>query len=117
MDDLSIINDIEDSGVNDSVNTPKYNSFMDISINYDILKKKNISKPIMSKYERTKIIGIRAEQIARGAQPLIDVPPGITDSEKIAEEELLKRKTPFILRRLVNNKFEYWRIEDLEYIN
>jgi len=117
MDDFTIIEDIEDNGINKSVNTPKYNSFMDISINYDTLKKKNISKPIMSKYEKTKIIGIRAEEIARGAEPLIDVPPGITDAEKIAEEELIKRKTPFILRRLVNNKFEYWRIEDLEYIN
>jgi len=117
MDDLSIIDDIDDSYIDAKINTPKYNSFMDISLNYDTLKKQNISKPIMSKYERTKIIGIRAEEIARGAQPLIEVSPGITQAEKIAEEELNQRKTPFILRRLINDKYEYWRIEDLEFIH
>ena len=115
MDDFSVIDDIDDNYLDTQVNTPKYNSFMDISLNYDTLKKQNISKPIMSKYEKTKIIGIRAEEIARGAQPLIEVPPGITKAEKIAEEELKQRKTPFILRRLINNKYEYWRIEDLEF--
>ena len=78
------------------------------------MKKQNRTKPIMTKYERTKIIGIRAQQIASGAIPLIEVPPGITDAIDIATSELKQRKTPFILKRQIANKFEYWKIVDLE---
>ena len=68
----------------------------------------------MTKYEKTKIIGIRAQQLASGAKPLIDVPPGITDVIDIAMIELNERKTPFILKRKVATKFEYWKIQDLD---
>ena len=93
---------------------PKYHNYIDILKNYQELSKTNKTKPIMTKYEKTKIIGIRAQQIASGAPPLIDVPPGITDVVDIAIKELKERKTPFILKRKVSNKYEYWKIQDLE---
>jgi DNA-directed RNA polymerase subunit K/omega len=83
--------------------------------NYDIMKKTNLSKPILSKYEKTKILGIRAEQIRHGSKPLISVPKHITDELDIAEEELKQRKMPFIIERKIGNKFEYWKLEDLHY--
>ena len=46
----------------------------EILSNYDNLKKTNRSKPVMSKYERTKIIGVRAQQLSEGSIPLIEVP-------------------------------------------
>ena len=74
-----------------------FNDSKELLTNYDTLKKTNISKPIMSKYERATVIGIRAQQISSGAIPLIDVPKHLTNSIDIAEYELNKRKTPFIV--------------------
>tara|TARA_B100001758_G_scaffold243999_1_gene254681 strand:- start:280 stop:909 length:630 start_codon:yes stop_codon:yes gene_type:complete len=71
--------------------------------------------PIMTKYEKAKIIGIRAQQINSGSEPFIAVDPNIIDGLTIANEELKKRKIPFIIRRpMPNGASEYWNINDLE---
>jgi len=88
----------------------------EILVNYDKMRKLNKSKPVMSKYERTKIIGIRAQQIASGSVPLVEIPKHLTNTLDIAEYELNKRKTPFIIKRNVGKNIEYWKIEDLIYI-
>ena len=73
--------------------------------------------PIMTRYERAKIIGLRATQINSGADVLIDIPDNIIDGITIAKMELLQKKIPFIIRRpLPNGKSEYWDINDLEII-
>ena len=92
-----------------------FNDAFELLENYEIIKKTNISKPILSKYEKTKVLGIRAEQIRNGSKPLISVPNHITDELDIAEEELKQRKTPFIIERKIGNKSEYWKLEDLHY--
>jgi len=81
--------------------------------NYENLKKNNRSKPVMSKYERTKIIGVRAQQISEGSIPLVEVPKHLTKTLDIATYELKMRKTPFIVKRKVGSNIEYWKIEDL----
>ena len=74
--------------------------------------------PILTKYERTRILGQRAAQLENGASPLIDVPSNIIDSAIIAEMELKEKKIPFIIRRpLPNRGSEYWKLEDLEILN
>lgn len=81
-------------------------------MNYD--PKKNLTRPLLSKYERALILGKRATMIANGAEPLIDVEDGETDIIKIAEEELNKKLTPFIIERdLGNGKKEIWKIKDM----
>ena len=112
--ELNIDENLVDDDSDNFINVPKFHNYRDVLLNYDTLKLENKSKPIMTKYEYTKIIGIRAEELARGGKPLIKVPPGTTDIVDIAIEELDKRKTPFILRRRFNDKFEYWKIEDLK---
>ena len=84
--------------------------------NYETLKKKNISKPVMSKYERTKIIGIRAQQISQGSMPLVEVPKHLINTLDIATYELKMRKTPFIIKRNVGKTVEYWKVEDLNIV-
>lgn len=75
--------------------------------------KNNKTSPLMTIYEATLIIGKRATQIAYGAEPVIEY--SITQSpEKIAIEELLTKKIPFIIKRQINNIIEYWKIEDME---
>lgn len=72
--------------------------------------------PFMTKYESTRIIGVRIEQLSRGAKPNIST-KGLYSIREIAEEELKQRKTPFIIKRpLPNNTFEYWKIEEFEKI-
>jgi DNA-directed RNA polymerases I, II, and III subunit RPABC2 len=71
--------------------------------------------PIMTRYEKAKIIGIRASQINAGSEILIDIPDNIIDGITIAKMELEQKKIPFIIRRpLPNGKSEYWDINDLE---
>ena len=73
--------------------------------------------PMLTKYEKTRILGQRAKQINNGATPFIKVPEGIIDGYLIALKELEEKKIPFIIRRpLPNRGSEYWHIEDLEIV-
>lgn len=71
--------------------------------------------PVLTKYEKTRVLGQRASMIEHGAKPFVYVPANIIDSPIIAEMELNAKKIPFIIKRpLPNNGFEYWRLSDLE---
>ena len=71
--------------------------------------------PILSRYERARVLGERADQINSGAQPFIEVEPTIIDGYLIALKELEQKKIPFIIQRpLPNGSSEYWRLRDLE---
>jgi DNA-directed RNA polymerase I, II, and III subunit RPABC2 len=70
--------------------------------------------PFLTNFERTKIIGLRANQISRGATPLVIVPKHISDVRDIARLELEQKRLPYIIKRpLPNGTFEYWRLVDL----
>jgi DNA-directed RNA polymerase I, II, and III subunit RPABC2 len=70
--------------------------------------------PFLTNYEKTKIIGLRANQISKGSIPFIAVPKHITDVKDIAKLELEQKRLPFIIKRpLPNGQFEYWRLADL----
>jgi DNA-directed RNA polymerase subunit K/omega len=74
--------------------------------------------PILSKYEKTKVIGIRVSQLNKGATPYIKLTTKILDNSLIAEKELFEKRLPFIIRRPIpNGKFEYWNVNDLEMIH
>ena len=70
--------------------------------------------PFLTQYERTKIIGMRANQLSKGSVPFIAVPPYVTDVQEIARLELEKKRLPYIIKRpLPNGTYEYWRLADL----
>ena len=72
-----------------------------------------ITSPFLTKFERAKVIGIRAQMLASGAEPMIS-PPFPEECYDIAVMELKAKKIPLIIRRyLPNKKFEDWRLEDL----
>ena len=88
----------------------------DTNRNINDLKHQTI--PIMTRYEKAKILGIRATQINSGADVFIDVSPDIIDGITIARMELEKKAIPFIIRRpLPNGDSEYWDISDLEILD
>ena len=72
------------------------------------------SPPFLTVYERTKIIGFRANQLSKGARPYIVVPEHVTSVAEIARLELAARRLPFIVRRpMPDGSHEYWRLSDL----
>lgn len=73
------------------------------------------SVPYLTLFEKTKILGFRANQLAQGAMPFINpVPSHITDVLEIASLELEERKLPYILKRpMPDGTFEYVRLSDL----
>jgi DNA-directed RNA polymerase subunit K/omega len=67
-----------------------------------------------TKYERTKMIGMRLEQLARGAAPLVEVTPGMSIRE-VVMRELEEKKLPFkVVRTLPNGDKMVVRACDLQ---
>lgn len=82
---------------------------------------KNISMPIVTKYELAKILGLRMEQLYRNAPSLINIEALNLDNMvnhekflKIASEEIKQRVIPFMVsRNLPNGKKEYFKLADM----
>ena len=74
----------------------------------------------LTKYERTQVIGMRAEQLARGAQAFVDVTSAAASAAtlggasvyyEIAERELEAHRLPFVVvRKMPDGKTERIRI-------
>ncbi|KAF5299050.1 hypothetical protein FQA39_LY11596 [Lamprigera yunnana] len=71
-------------------------------------KSKRITTKYMTKYERARVLGTRALQIAMCAPVMVEL-DGETDPLQIAMKELKQRKIPIIIRRyLPDNSYEDW---------
>lgn len=89
-------------------------NFNELVASYNPLN--NSSKNIMTKYERTSIVGVRMEQLAYGAPSTLSIEQlkKYNNIKDIANEELNQKKIPFMLLRTLPNKSqEYWRISDM----
>jgi len=76
-----------------------------------------ITKPILTRFEKAKLLGVRSEMLASGSPALIHIPPGVTSVYEIAKLEFKQKKIPLIIKRtLPNNTCEYWRLEDLVFL-
>jgi DNA-directed RNA polymerase I, II, and III subunit RPABC2 len=74
--------------------------------------------PFVSKFEKARILGVRAKQINSGAAVMIDVPDHVIDGYMIAQMEYEQKKIPFIIKRpLPNGAVEYWKFADMEQVN
>jgi len=75
----------------------------------------NRTLPLITKYERTRILGLRATQLANNAPPFVTLPDSILDPLTIARMEYDAKKIMMIIRRpLPDGTSEYWRVHDLE---
>jgi len=77
--------------------------------------KENKSSKVISKYEKTKILSKRCEQLESGCTQLIKDYSKYDNIYDIALEELNEKKIPFILKRFINGKYEYWKLADMIY--
>ena len=77
---------------------------------------KRISRQVITKYELTRIIGIRVQQFQRGAKPLVEF-DNTMSYEDIVMKEIAEHKSPFKIKRpLPNNVFEEFMISELRLI-
>ena len=70
--------------------------------------------PILTKYEKTKLLGLRVVQLNNNAKPYLTTNQYMSNIE-IANREIELKLIPLIIKRpLSNNKFEYWKLKDLK---
>ena len=83
--------------------------------NYTNHAEQRITDPCLTKYERTKVLAERTQQIENGSIIYIPLNDKLTAAYPIALEEFNQKKLPFIIcRPLPNSKgFEYWKLNDL----
>ena len=83
-------------------------------IKEELLGENRMSYPILTKYERVRILTARTKQLTLGAPNLVKNVLNKSPLE-IAEIELNLNMIPFkIKRNLPNNKYEIWRLSELE---
>ena len=109
MAEEEIIADDDDYEVMDDLSF-QVEEDVDLS-NYETMKKAYKTPPYLTKYEKTKILSERAQQLTNGSEKFVE--GDFTSTYDIALQELQERKIPFILKRPYGNTFEYWKVKDL----
>jgi DNA-directed RNA polymerase subunit K/omega len=77
---------------------------------------KNLSVPFMTRFEKTTILGVRLQQLCKGAPTVLsdDERAKLTTFEEMVDRELELRIIPLmVVRNMPNNEKELWKIEDL----
>ncbi|MGQ9719321.1 MAG: DNA-directed RNA polymerase subunit K [Nitrososphaerales archaeon] len=65
----------------------------------EVAKKITIGPPRLTRFERARIIGARALQLALGAPPFVPVPSSVSDPIILAMIELDAKALPISIRR------------------
>ena len=63
----------------------------------------SIGPPILTRFEKARIMGARALQLSLGAPVFIEIPKNATTSLEIAMEELKQRVIPIVIKRTLPN--------------
>ena len=82
-----------------------------------VSEENRITKPILTKYERVRILGERARQLSLGAKPMIH---GVAhlDPKEVAKMELKQGVMPLIIeRQLSSGQCERWKVRELKIVN
>jgi DNA-directed RNA polymerases I, II, and III subunit RPABC2 len=78
---------------------------------------KRTTLDVLSKYEKARVLGVRAVQLGKSAPTYADIAPAVLttlNALQIAEEELRQRVIPFTLRRfLPDGRYEDWHLREL----
>lgn len=114
-DDLK--EELEGDDIDDTGNDSRIEVLQDITTSYDKLVKvegtDRKTVPYLTKFEKTTVLGIRAQQISSGSPIMIDIGK-LRDPLEMAKKELLEGKCPLIIRRtLPNGTYEDWRLDEL----
>lgn len=73
------------------------------------------TEPFITKFERAKLISVRAQAIESGATPFVPIDDPNEDPYSIAKREYDSKRIPyFIVRTLPDQEKEYWRLTDFK---
>jgi len=86
---------------------------IDILRKYNKHKKNYKTSPVITKYEKCRVLSERANQINCGSQIYISNPEDYSNAYDIAVKEFNEKRIPFIIKRPYGNTFEYWKLKDL----
>lgn len=85
--------------------------------NLIVPNEKRISRNILTKYEKVRLLGTRAKQISDGSKVFVKY-DGAKSAMELAELELKHKVIPLKIKRpLPNGLFEIWSINELEILN
>ena len=74
-----------------------------------------IGPPMLTRFEKARIMGARALQLSLGAPVFIEIPKNATTSLEIAMEELKQREIPIVIKRtLPNGDYQHLSIDQFE---
>ena len=101
------------TSIEDNNNTEILTSIEDSNKFYKVYNsEQNSISNILNKYERTKVIFERYQMIANGSKPFISNPEKYDNIYDIVLEELKQKKIPFIIKRYIDEKYEYLKLQD-----
>ena len=102
VDDIPIVRDDVDSS------NPEYHRKINITP-----PNMRITSEIMTLFEFSEVIGIRATQIEKGSPVFVDL-TGLTDPRDMATKELLQRRCPLkIVRKINAHEQEEWSCNEM----
>lgn len=112
---------IDDLEENEEEQLYKYAN-KDLFVNSSLIKENiiltgndRITRPILTKYERVRLIAERTKHLSLGAKPMIKNTDGLS-AQHVAELELEKDVIPIIIiRPLPNNITEQWKVTELKH--
>jgi DNA-directed RNA polymerase I, II, and III subunit RPABC2 len=109
-DDIDVVDINLDEEDKNEENVFKLMTYKNVLENISKKEKKTI--PILTKFERARIMGVRLQQLAYGAKPRVNT-ENLKSINEIVNKELEERKIPFIIRRtLPNSTYEDWKLEE-----
>ena len=113
LDELEEDIDIEEEPIDDEISIEEPTAIAQESINR-VPDSERTTYNKLTKYEKTSLISVRAQQLASGLKPVIDSLKGLSGPIEIAKEELKQRKIPLVIYRNVRGgKFEIWKVDEL----
>lgn len=99
---------------NDDLNTSNKINFIDneldneSKIQYIIKSDDKITSNVLTIYEMTELIGIRATQISQGAPVFVDI-EFISDPIEMAKKEIINNRCPLYVKRYIGlDRYELW---------
>jgi len=85
----------------------------ELDLETEIPMNERMTLNIMTKYEISRILGIRVQQLIKGAKPLVSNTNGKSAIE-IAIDELMSGSMPFKIKRpLPSGEYEIWKCKEL----
>lgn len=95
----------------------KFNEYTEIMKKADMDIDSYQSDLYMTKYEYTRLRGVRLQQLAAGSPPFVVLPAHVSTIEEIFDLEFEQKKLPFIIKRpMPNGDYECVKIKNLLYL-